>query len=66
MVVDYCLFVSFVRCLGSFVVVEMVDFVACCNCDFVYSGLLMAVKVRSSRASRFLASRSIDSVISGV
>ena len=43
MMVDYWLFVSFVGCLGSCVVVEMVDFVGYCNCDFVYSGLLVAV-----------------------
>ena len=43
MVVNYCPFVSFVGCLGSFVVVEMVDFVSCCNCDFVYSGLFVTV-----------------------
>ena len=43
MVVDCWLFVSFVGCLGSCVVVEMVDFIDYCNCDFVYSGLLVAV-----------------------
>ena len=37
MMVDYCPFVRFVDCLESFVVVETVDFVGCCDCDFVYS-----------------------------
>ena len=43
MMVDYWLFVSFVGCLGSCVVVGTVDFVSCCNCDFVCSGLFVAV-----------------------
>ena len=43
MMVGYCPFVSFVGCLGSFVVVETVDFVSYCDCNFVYSDLLVAV-----------------------
>ena len=66
MVVDYYSFANFVGCLESFVVVGMVDFVGYCNCDFVCFWFACSCKVRSSRASRFLASRSINSVISGV
>ena len=43
MMVDCWLFVSFVGCLESCVVVGTVDFVGYCNCDFVYSGLFVVV-----------------------
>ena len=38
MLIDYCPFVSFVGCLGSFVLVGMTGFVDYYNCDFMYSG----------------------------